>query len=116
MFVPNFILNRKSNLIYLLSLGIKAESPLIFDKQSYDITFPCEEDLVCFNIRHLRTSQISDYIAVVTNGKIQVAESEEENSKCTLQLEDNTYLDSEHHSCQKSPEVFPPHNGEYIEN
>lgn len=108
------MLNSKSNLIYRLSLGIKAASPLIFDGQGYDITFPCEEDLVCFNIRHLRTSQISDYIAVVANGKIQVANSEEENSKCTLQIADNTYEGSEHHSCQKGPEVFPPHNGVYI--
>lgn len=99
--------------LYLFSSGVKGEDPLIFDERGYNITFPCEEDLVCFHIWHLSTSEISDHIAVVTNGKIQTAKSEDQNSKCTLQIEDHTYKDFVHHRCQRRTEVFSPHDGEY---
>lgn len=106
----------RSDPLYLLSSGVNGEEGLLFAERCYDITFPCEEDLVCFHIWQFRTSEISDYIAIVSNGEIQTAKSEVEDSKCTLQIKDLTVEDVGRHRCQQRPDVFSPHNSEYCQD
>ncbi|XP_070844167.1 uncharacterized protein, partial [Chaetodon trifascialis] len=97
-------------LLSLIRAGVKGEDGLIFER-GYDITFPCEEDSVCFHIWHFTSSQTSDHIAVVGNGEIQTARSEDEDSKCTLTLTDLTAEDVGRHRCQQRPDVLSPRSG-----
>ncbi|XP_076612887.1 uncharacterized protein LOC143336547 [Chaetodon auriga] len=94
-------------LLSLIRAGVKGDDGLMFQR-GYDITFPCEEDAVCFHIWHFSTSQTSDHIAIVSNGEIQTAKSEDEDSKCTLTLKDLTAEDVGRHRCQQRPDVFSP--------
>ncbi|XP_042359846.1 uncharacterized protein LOC121955823 [Plectropomus leopardus] len=92
-------------LLSLITTGANGEDGLIFAGRAYDITFPCDRD-VCFHIWQLSTSQSSDYVAIVSNGEIQTAPSEDEDSKCTLQIKDLTAEDVGRHRCQQRPEIF----------
>ncbi|XP_051264648.1 uncharacterized protein LOC127368167 isoform X2 [Dicentrarchus labrax] len=94
-------------LFSFIRTGVNGEDGLIFE-QRYDITFPCEDDLVCFHIWHFAESETSP-IAVVTNGEILTANSEYEDSKCTLHIKDLTTEDVGRHHCHQKPDVFSPH-------
>lgn len=100
----------------LLSSGVKGADGLTVAERGYDITFPCEEDSVCFHIWHFSTSGTSDYIAIVSNGEIQTAKSEAEDSKCTLTIKDLTADDVGRHRCQQRSDVFSPRRGEYCQD
>ncbi|XP_040920695.1 uncharacterized protein LOC121199814 [Toxotes jaculatrix] len=95
-------------LLSLIRTGVNGQGDLIFTGRGYDITYPCDEDLVCFHIWQIRTrkqnKKTSEYIAIVSNGEIQTAESEEK--KCTLLIKDLTAEDVGHHRCQQRPNVF----------
>ncbi|XP_033504992.1 uncharacterized protein LOC117271027 [Epinephelus lanceolatus] len=93
-------------LLSLITTGVIGDDGLICAERVYDITFPCEDNLVCFYIWQLSTSQSSDHIAIVSNGEIQTAASEDQGSKCTLQITDLTAEDVGHYRCQQRPDVF----------
>ncbi|KAA8583208.1 uncharacterized protein LOC116706215 isoform X1 [Etheostoma spectabile] len=97
-------------LLSFIATGLNGEDGPIFAQRAYSITVPCEEDLVCFHVWQLSTSQTSDYVAIVGNGEIQTAASLDEDSKCTLQIKDLTAEDVGRHRCQQRPNVFSPHN------
>lgn len=108
-FFSNLILN-----IPFLSFffsGADGDGGLLFVGQSYRITFPCEEGLVCFHLRHLSAGETSAYIAIVIVGEIQRAESEEEAIECSMQIEDLTEEDVGGHRCQRRPDDFSPYIG-----
>ncbi|KAF1376450.1 hypothetical protein PFLUV_G00211630 [Perca fluviatilis] len=97
-------------LLSFITTGVNGEDGLIFAQRAYSVTFPCEENLVCFHVWQLSTSQTIDYIAIVSNGEIQTATSVDEDSKCTLQIKDLTAEDVGRHRCQQRPDVFSRHN------
>ncbi|KAF0023273.1 hypothetical protein F2P81_023903 [Scophthalmus maximus] len=84
-------------LLLLLSFIRAGVDGLIFAESGYDITFPCEEDTVCFHKWKIGTGR-GQYIAIVSNGEIQRDQSEEE--KCTLRFKDLTAEDVGRHHCQ----------------
>ena len=67
--------------------------------------------MVCFHLWQF--SVTDDYIAIVSNGEIQIFELEYEDSQCTLKIEDLTAEDIGRHRCQQRPDVFSPHSSEY---
>ncbi|XP_029352971.1 uncharacterized protein LOC115038242 [Echeneis naucrates] len=71
----------------------------------YVITFPCEDTLACFHLWEIRTRR---YIAIVTNGDILAAESEER--KCFRQVKDLTVEDIGHHQCSERTNEFSTHS------
>ncbi|KAK5903764.1 hypothetical protein CgunFtcFv8_007516 [Champsocephalus gunnari] len=91
-------------LFSLITTGVNGEDGLIAE-QNYQSSSPCEEGLVCFPVRQLSSSHTSDYFAIVSDGGIKTATSED--SKCTLQI---TAEDVGLHRCQQLPEVFSPLN------
>ncbi|XP_038582732.1 uncharacterized protein LOC119908885 [Micropterus salmoides] len=97
-------------LLFSYVTGVNGKDGLIVAEQGYNIIFPCEEDLVCFHIWQLNTSKTSDYIAIVRNGQIQTAKSEDRDSKCTQQIKALTVEDVGRHHCQQKPDVISPHN------
>ncbi|KAL3052740.1 hypothetical protein OYC64_005296 [Pagothenia borchgrevinki] len=90
-------------LFSLITTGVNGEDGLILAEQNYQSSSPCEEGLVCFPV--LRSNQTSDYFAIVSDGGIKTATSED--SKCTLQI---TAEDVGLHRCQRLPDVFSPLN------
>lgn len=86
---------------------------LMLADRSYDITFPCKEDIVCFRVWQINTRVTNKYIAIVSNGQIQRTQSEED--KCTLQMQikDLTVEDAELHQCQRMPNDLHSYNSEY---
>ncbi|XP_034006574.1 uncharacterized protein LOC117498529 [Trematomus bernacchii] len=92
-------------LFSLITTGVNAEDGLILAEQNYQSSSPCEEGLVCFPVLQFNSSQTSDYFAIVSDGGIKTATSED--SKCTLQI---TAEDVGLHRCQQLPEVFSPLN------
>lgn len=91
----------------LLSTGVDG---LIFAESGYDITFPCEEDTVCFHKWKIGTGR-GQYIAIVSNGEIQRDQSEEE--KCTLRFKDLTAEDVGRHHCQTGSNGSSPRDSEF---
>ncbi|XP_054474763.1 uncharacterized protein LOC129107328 [Anoplopoma fimbria] len=92
-------------LLSFITTGVNAGDGLIFTERAYDLTVPCEDDLVCFHIWKLSRRLLSDYVAIVSNGAIQTATSEDKDSKCTLQIKDLTAEDVGRHRCPKRPDV-----------
>ncbi|XP_022593597.1 uncharacterized protein LOC111216370 [Seriola dumerili] len=95
-------------LLSFITTGVKGQSGLTLAERSYDIKFPCEEDLVCFHLWQFSTWKTSRYFAIVSNGEIQTAESEEK--KCTLQIKDLTAEDVGRDHCQQMPNNLSSHN------
>lgn len=59
---------------------------------------------------HISRNRTSEYVAIVSNGEIQKAVSEDK--KCNLQIKDLTAEDVGHHQCQRRTSVLSPNNGE----
>lgn len=95
----------RNRTLYHLSSGVQVSDPQLFADWGYEVSFPCEEDLVCFHTWRLNAKERTDYIAVVTNGKIQRGTST--NSRCSLPVKNDG-----HHLCPKSQAVSN-HNSEY---
>lgn len=102
---------RKSDPLYLVSLGVKEADGLSFPR--YNVAYPCD-DLVCYYIWHFSTTETSYYTAIVSNVEIQTVRSEDEDSKCTLHI-DLTTEAAGHYHCQSSPDVSP-YNSEYCQD
>ncbi|XP_030578090.1 uncharacterized protein LOC115774812 isoform X2 [Archocentrus centrarchus] len=94
-------------LLSLIRTGVTGDEGVIFAERCYNISVPCAKDLICFHVWHFNTKQASDYIAIVTNRAIQTSRSQDDDSKCTLQIKD---LTAGHHRCQQRPGVSSPHN------
>ncbi|KAG8011191.1 hypothetical protein GBF38_005878, partial [Nibea albiflora] len=94
--------------LYLVSSGVNEADGLSFPKQSYNVAYPCD-DLVCYYMWHFSTTETSHYTAIVSNGEVRTATSEDdeddEGSKCTLQIEDLTKEAVGHSRCQSGPDV-----------
>ncbi|XP_071333658.1 uncharacterized protein [Trachinotus anak] len=95
-------------LLSFIRTGVNGQNGLILLEREYDITFPREEDLVCFHLWQISTWRTTEYIAIVSNGEIQTAESDEK--KHTLQIKDLTEEDVGRHRCQQMPNDFSSHN------
>ncbi|XP_069371326.1 uncharacterized protein [Paralichthys olivaceus] len=85
-------------LLSLIRKGVDGEESLTSADRGYDITFPCEEDMVCFHLWKSSRSR-SQIIAIISNGEIQRFKSKEES--CTLRMEHPTTGDVGHHRCQQ---------------
>ncbi|XP_034435821.1 uncharacterized protein LOC117758334 isoform X1 [Hippoglossus hippoglossus] len=85
-------------LLSFIRTGVDGGGDLTFAQRGYDITFPCEEDTVCFHMWKLSRSQ-SQNIAIISNGEIQRFKSEEKS--CTLRMEHLTTEGVGRHRCHQ---------------
>uniref|UniRef100_UPI0037E8D680 uncharacterized protein isoform X2 n=1 Tax=Semicossyphus pulcher TaxID=241346 RepID=UPI0037E8D680 len=82
---------------------------LILAQRVYDISYPCQQDEVCFQIWQFSTSETHDYIATVSNGEIQKA-STSEDVKCKLKIRNPTAEDVGRLNCRRRPTFFSHFN------
>lgn len=98
-------------ILHLLSLAALGQLRLTYDRRIYKVVFPCDEDYVCYHMWPITTSKVDDNVAVVTNGHLQLAESEGGTSECVLSIKDHTDQNY-YHVCQVKPGVTSPYSGE----
>lgn len=73
---------------------------LVFAVRSYEITFPCEEELVCYHMWSFNKKMTRDYVAVATTGLIRASSNV---SDCSQPIKDQT--DSNVQICTNGTQV-----------
>lgn len=84
-----------------LFAGVHGADAWILSERPYDITYPCEGGFgeVCFYMWQIRRDRALEYVAIVSNGELQKAESED--NACTVQFSYLTEEDVGHHHCRR---------------